>query len=206
MKRRVLSLVVTVLAVAALAYAGVLRTAHPHVGAFTLKKSVVTYGRDGTQEVRREIYRRASDGSFRIVLTDGNRIFMDRGFMQGRGFFHVDYESKTLWRDTTQKPDRGPEPIDSADAYTKYEGYAGTDTILGRTAYHLRVSGRQEGSVDSEDWYFPETGGVPVKSISYREDGSIERTVEPYSLEFGEPDPTLVHLPNFTAADPAPKR
>src|SRR3954451_1914777 len=97
-----------VIAAAALVYAGGSKSAPKHVGAFTLKKNVTLYRPDGTQESRREIYRRSSDGSSRIIETDGKVIFRDRGCWQGRGFLHVDYGTKTLLRDTTQSPDRGP--------------------------------------------------------------------------------------------------
>jgi hypothetical protein len=61
--------------------------------------------------------------------------------------------------------------------------------------------GTTEGSVDSDIWILPELGGVSVKEISYSPDGSLSRTEETYSLEFGEPDPQLVRLPGFTAVD-----
>ncbi len=187
---------------AALTYAGDPQGKAPHVGAFTLKRVITRYKPDGTQAVTREIYRRASDGSFRIVETDGQRILLDRGFSQGRGFFRVDYANKTLWRDTTQQPDRGPMPADPA-IFTKSEFYVGTDAVLGRTAYHLRVPGRREGIIDQEHWYFAETGPVPVRGLYYRADGSLEIEAEPYSLDFDEPDPVLVRLPAFKEADAA---
>lgn len=203
MNRKLMFATAVVLALAAFAftYAAPGNSKQPHVGAFTLKKTVTVYKPDGSQEVRRCIYRRASDGSFRIIDTDGKTIFMDRGFSQGRGYFHVDYATKTLWRDTTQTPDRGPDPVAGPDAYTRNPYYVGTDTILGRTAYHLRLPGNVEGSVDSELWYLPELGVVPVKAISYRPDGGIKSTEEAYSLEFGEPDPQFVRLPDFAAVD-----
>ena len=176
------------------------------VGAFTLKKTVTLYARDGTTETRREIYRRSSDGSFRIVETNGKVIFRDRGFWQGRGFFHADYGAKTLWRDVTQKPDRGPLRALAPDVYTRDSLYVGTDTALGRSAYMLRVLNKA-GGVDREDWFLPELGGaVTVRSRMYRTDGSLERTEDAYELDFSEPDPNLVRLPDFPAADPAPER
>ncbi|HYY94054.1 MAG TPA: hypothetical protein VE713_06010 [Pyrinomonadaceae bacterium] len=169
MKKLLLTLALLVIAaaapfaVAALTYAGDPQGKAPHVGAFTLKRVITRYKPDGTQAVTREIYRRASDGSFRIVETDGQRILLDRGFSQGRGFFRVDYANKTLWRDTTQQPDHGPMPADPA-IFTKSEFYVGTDAVLGRTAYHLRVPGRRAGIIDQEHWYFAETGPVPVRA------------------------------------------
>lgn len=189
------------LAAFALTYAAPDKPKQSHVGAFTLKQLITTYKGDGSTEVRRSIYRQASDGSFRIIDTDGKTIFMDRGFWQGHGYFHVDYGSKTLWRDTTQKPDRAPLPIVGAEVHARNPYYVGTDTIMGYTTYHLRLPGNTEGSVDSDRWILPELGGVSVKEISYRHDGSIMLTVETYSLEFGEPDPQLVRLPDFTAVD-----
>lgn len=186
----------------ALAYAAGAQRPTPHVGAFTLKQNVVIYWQDGRQEARRVIYRRASDGSFRMIETDGSKIFLDMGFAQGRGFFHVDYRRKMLWRDTAQKPDRRPEPADPAN-FERSEFYVGTDTVLGRTAYHMRVPGSREGSVDKDLWYLPETGGVYVKGVYYKPDGSLERTEEPYFLEFAEPAPALVKLPDFQEADEA---
>lgn len=205
MKKRSLIFVATLLcSAAALAYAGGVSKPAPHVGAFTLKKNITIYKKDGTRESRREIYRRASDGSFRIIETDGQTIFMDRGFAQGRGFLTVDYGSKTLWRHPDQVPNRPPVPVDPKPFLTD-PNFVGTDTILGRTAYRLRFR-NSEGGVDTESWYRPETGGVPVKHFSYRGDGSIERAAEPYSLDFEEPNPTFVRLPDFPAADPAPHR
>jgi hypothetical protein len=204
-KWNTLLIAVLVVIAGALAYAGAAPPAAKHVGAFTLKKDVVIYNGDGTQTQRREIYRRSSDGSFRIIETDGKVIFRDRGFWQGRGYFHVDYDSKTLWRDTTQKPDRGPTPVVGPEVYTKSEFYAGTDTVMGRAAYIERVPSKS-GGVDSELWYIPELGLVAVRERFYMADGSLERTEEPYELEFGEPDPKLVHLPDFPAADRAPNR
>jgi hypothetical protein len=202
MKRKIIYIVASVFAVAALTYAGANQGRAPRVGAFTLKKNVSLYRKDGTVETRREIYRRASDGSYRIIETDGRRIFRDQGFSQGHGFYHVDYARKTLWRDPTQKSDRGPDLADPAN-FTQSEMYVGTDTVFGRTAYHLRVPGNTEGSVRQEDWFFAETGHVPVKTIFYRPDGSIDSTAEVYSLEFGEPNPALVRFPNFQEANRA---
>lgn len=203
MKRRIVYLLALSFILSGLAYVSVAHNpAAPPVGAFTLRKSIVIYHPDGTQEQRRQIYRRASDGSFRIIDTDGNVIFMDRGFMQGRGFYHVDYKTKTLWRDTTQTPNRVLMPADPAPLM-KSEFYVGTDILLGRTAYHHRVPGNREGTIDRDVWFFAETGGVPVKEIYYRADGRIERSSEPYSLEFEEPDPTLIRLPDFKEADAA---
>ena len=202
MRQRYIIAAALLVAVTALVYGGVERKSVPNIGAFTLKKSIVLYKRDGTQEVRREIYRRASDGSFRIVETDGKTIFMDRGFVQGKGFFSVDYRSKVLWRDATQKPDRPPMPADPA-FFTRDAFFVGTETVLGRTTYHLRIP-KQDGGVDVDDWYLPETGHVPVKSITYAEAGRVERTADAYWLDFDEPDPTLVRLPDFPAADRAP--
>lgn len=201
--RKLMFITAAALALAAFAftYAATNGAGRPNVGPFTLKRLITTYNGDGTTEVERCIYRQASDGSFRIVNTDGKTIFMDRGFSQGRGYFHVDYGSKTLWRDTTQKPDRGPTPVVGPEVYTKDPNYVGTDTIMGYTAYHLRLPGIVEGSVDSDIWILPELGAVSVKEISYRPDGSLSRTEETYSLEFGEPDPQLVRLPGFTAVD-----
>jgi hypothetical protein len=201
MKKKILP-TLAVLAIAAVTYASPNQDHAMRIGAFTLKKNIFLYRKDGTVETRREIYRRASDGSFRIIETDGRRIFFDRGFSQGRGFYHVDYERKTLWRDTTQKPHRDPDLADPA-VFMRDAFYVGTDTLLGRTAYHLRLPGMSEGSVDSDDWYFAETDHVPVKTIFYRADGSIESTAEVYSLEFGEPDPAYVRLPQFQEADQA---
>jgi hypothetical protein len=195
-----------IMAATTLVYAGGTKPAPKYVGAFTLKKNVTLYWPDGTQESRREIYRRSSDGSFRIIETDGKNIFHDRGFMQGRGYFTVDYNAKVLWRHTDQKPDRGPVPVVGPEVYTKSEFYAGTDIVMGRTAYILRVPS-PSGGIDTQDWFLPELGNVvAVRTLMYRGDGSLERTKEIYSLEFGEPDPKLVHLPDFPAADPAPKR
>lgn len=194
-----------VMCAAALIYAGGSKSAPKNVGAFTLKKNIVIYNKDGTTEARREIYRRSSDGSFRIIETDGKVIFRDRGFWQGRGFLHVDYGSKTLWRDTTQTPDRGPDPIIGPEVYTKNMFYAGTDTLMGRTAYILRVP-NDAGGVDVEDWFLPELGHVPVRTHYYKGDGSLERTKEPYSLEFGEPDPTLMRPPDFPVVDRPQKK
>src|SRR5215213_1953490 len=136
--RKLMFIAAAALALAAFVftYAAPDKSKQRHIGAFTLKKLITTYKGDGTTEVRRSIYRRASDGSFRIVDTGGKTIFMDRGFSQGHGYFHVDYATKTLWRDTTQKPDRRPMPVIGPDIYTKDPLYVGTDTILGRTAYH----------------------------------------------------------------------
>jgi|SRR5215207_6581636 len=189
-----------VVAAAALVYAGDKKPPPKHVGAFTLKKNITLYWPDGTQESRREIYRRSSDGSFRIIETDGKVIFRDRGFWQGRGFFHVDYGTKRLLRDTSQSPDRGPDPVIGPEVYTKDQFYAGTDTVMGRAAYILRVP-NSSGGVDVENWFLPELGHVPVRMHFYKGDGSLERADEPYSLEFGEPDPTLMHLPDFPATD-----
>lgn len=194
-----------VMAAAALVYAGGSKSAPKNVGAFTLKKNIVIYNKDGTTEARREIYRRSSDGSFRIIETDGKVIFRDRGFWQGRGFLHVDYGKKTLWRNTTQTPDRGPDPVVGPEVYTKDMFYVGTDTLMGRTAYILRVS-NDAGGVDVEDWFLPELGHVPVRPLHYKGDGSLERTTEPYSLEFGEPDPTLMRLPDFPVVDHPQKK
>ena len=174
------------------------------VGAFTLKEYVTIYKPDGTREVRRQIYRRASDGSFRIVETDGRKIFHDRGFVNGKGFFTVDYGSRTLWRHPDQKPERRAVPV-SAEPFTRDEGFVGTETLFGRTAYHVRTP-NGDGGTDSEDWYLPETGFVPVKRIAYKPDGSLERAYEPYSLEFEEPEPAFVRLPDFPAADLAPRK
>ena len=194
-----------VMGAAALVYAGGSKLAPKHVGAFTLKKNIVIYNGDGTTETRREIYRRSSDGSFRIIETDGKVIFRDRGFWQGRGFLHVDYGTKTLLRDTTQSPDRGPDLVIGPEVYTKDPFYAGTDTVLGRTAYMVKVP-NNAGGVDVEDWFLPELGRVPVMAHYYKGDGSLERTAEPDSLEFGEPDPMLVRLPDFPVADRPQKK
>lgn len=188
------------IAAAALVYAGGSKSAPKNVGAFTLKKNIIIYNKDGTQESRREIYRRSSDGSFRIIETDGKVIFRDRGFWQGRGFLHVDYGTKSLLRDTTQSPDREPDPVIGPEVYTKDQFYAGTDTVLGRTAYVVKVP-NGVGGVDVEDWFLPELGRVPVRAHYYKGDGSLERTAEPYSLELGEPDSMLMRLPDFPVVD-----
>ena len=96
-------------------------------------------------------------------------------------------------------------PVIGPEVYTKSEFYAGTDTLMGRSAYIERLPNKS-GGVDSEYWYIPELGVVPVRERVYNADGSLQRTEEPYELEFVEPDPTLVHLPDFPAANPEEKR
>jgi len=185
-----------VVAVAALAFA-LPKTQREVVnpGAFTLKRTLTRTLPNGEVQTRREIYRRSSDGSFRIIETDGNTIFYDRGFQQGRGFYVVNYKDHVLERNSEEAATR-ESLYYTTDAWSQDPHFIRTEQILGRTAYMIRAF-NNDGSISNEDWFAADTGGMPLRSIMYR-GGRPSLVAEPYSLELGEPPAEFVRLPDFT--------
>jgi hypothetical protein len=168
------------------------------VSPFTLKRNITRRSLDGERtETRREIYRRASDGSFRLIETDGKTIFRDWGFQQGRGVFYVNYKDRMLVRDASQLAAR-PTLSYTVEAWTRQQEFVRTEPILGVTAYLMRFDG-------VEEWVAAETGGMPLRTIHYAGD-KVTMEADAYSLEVGEPPAELVRLPDFPVKDlPAEK-
>jgi hypothetical protein len=104
---------------------------------YTLRATLTQYPKTGGAVTAKYIYRRSANGDWRSIVTRDGRIFNDFSFFAGRGSLTVDYKSKTIWRD----PEINPDPPRSnvgilAESLKNDPEHVGTDTILGRTAYH----------------------------------------------------------------------
>lgn len=195
------------LAAVLLAAAVMLAATRPaeRIPAFTLRATQTVYKPEGAVSAK-FIYRRASNGDWRSVVTRDGRVFNDFSFFAGRGSLTVDYGSRTIWRDPGVDPHlpAAKRAVD-VESLTSRPDYAGTDTILGRTAYHFATKD-PGGSVIEESWVIPELGNVPVKWTVYVSPGRLGETQEPYELVVGEPDADAMRLPDFPQADRAAKQ
>jgi hypothetical protein len=170
---------------------------------YTLRATLTQYPKSGGAVTAKYIYRRSANGDWRSIVTRDGRIFNDFSFFAGRGSLTVDYKSKTIWRE----PEINPNPPGvnvglNAESLKNEPEYVGTDTILGRTAYHMATKDSAGNPVE-EWWYIPELGAVPVKFVTYLSPGRIVETQEPFELVEGEPDPEVMRLPDFPQADRA---
>lgn len=182
------------------AFAGI-RTAKPgHAGrSFTARYTETYFNEAGEPyDVKKNILRVAADGSFRHITTDGKTIFHDYGFAQGRGFYEVKHGSRLLLRNPTQRRER-PAAAVKAEYFTSQEGFAGTEEILGLTAYKILFK-NSDGSTAQEVWYAPELGRQALRSRDYK-DGRLTHSVEPVSVDFSEPPAEFVRLPDYPERD-----
>jgi len=168
----------------------------PQPGAAFTIRFTATYFNDAGEAARshKEILRVASDGSFRRIATDGVKIFSDQGFNQGRGYMLINHEKREMTRHPTQTLVRPPSPL-TAEMFRNDPNFSGTDTIFGVTAYKVTLRD-DRGALLHEAWRVPEFGGFALRTREYK-GGRMWLSLEPASVEFGEPNPASIRFPDY---------
>ena len=153
-----------------------------------------------------------SDGSYRVIFNgepDAQGIAPHREyfFKYGEGFFEVDFKKKQLVKDARMSPNaRGQAPA-TPESLRSDPQFVRTETLLGMTAYVMRITDDQTGQPLTDLFYAVETGGNnPLKEIDYGRNGRIATTVEPLSIAFGEPNASLRNGPDYPIAEEKPKQ
>jgi len=152
-----------------------------------------------------------SDGSYRVVFDgepDAKGVAPQREyfFKYGAGFFEVDFKKKQLVRDTRMSPNaRGHAPA-TAEALRSDSQFIRTETLLGMTAYVMRITDEQTGQPTTDLFYAVETGNNPIKTIDYGRNGIVVTIVEPLTIVFGEPHSSLRDTPDYPIVEEKKKQ
>ena len=143
-----------------------------------------------------------SNGDFREVKRDGDHLY---GTMRirGKGFYVID-DSRQSIREEKRVNIAAYMPIQSEQELRGSPGYINNDTLLGIDCMVVRETDPQTNKPLSEIWYAPRAVGfAALKEILYdRETGEELLRLEPVSLQFGEPDRSLLNLPNYPMRSP----
>ncbi|MFN2453088.1 MAG: hypothetical protein ABR577_02595 [Pyrinomonadaceae bacterium] len=198
MKLKTISLIaLLVLLAAGAGVATSLRSHRNSYPAYTLRSQVTEFDEKGNQYTSEMIRYVASSGNYRTLhIRDGRK--REDFFERGRGFFSVNFKDKKLVRHTKASTEMPP-------VYTKEDllngpQYNRTETLMGLTVYVRRIVDAPSGQM-TEGYDAPELGVFPLKTVNYDPQGKPYLALEPISLTFGEPDPSLVKGPDFPAED-----
>jgi len=204
-KRILLVLAIAVLAVGVGAATRGQLMRRPTQPTFTLISRVTHFNpSDPSQQLHGEEMRYVfSDGSYRVVFagepdTKGVAPQREYFFKYGAGFFEVDFKKKQLVRDTRMSPNaRGHAPA-TPESLRSDPQFIRTETLLGMTAYVMRITDEQTGAPTTDLYFAVETGAnTPLKEIDYGRNGIVITTVEPVSIVFGEPQSSLRNGPDY---------
>lgn len=164
---------------------------------FTLHSRVIHINPiDGSQFVEQQTRYVSSNGSWKVVRqkeTGGpeKEFFFERG----RGVFIVNKKENALIPVQNSASDI-PVPM-TAEQLRSHSQFVGTETILGLTAYILRVKNQSTGSPGTDIYRAIELGNIPLKIVEYDDNGNPSVINEPVSLTWGQPDISLVKGPNY---------
>jgi TonB family protein len=135
--------------------------------AFTLHSRVTLYAPNGSSlSVSEKVFYAGSSGYSRVVQTE------------------TDGKVKQSFN--------RPAPPPSGKQLRSAPQFVRTEEILGITAYVHRILNKNNGELQAEKYYAPETGAIPLKTILYGEGGKARLVDEPVSISFGEPDAALL--------------
>jgi len=210
-------LLVITLMVLAMVVGGVARSklrAHRYAQpAFTLISRVTHFNpTNAGQQLHGEETRYVfSDGSYRVVFggePDAKGVAPQREyfFKYGAGFFEVDSKQKQLIRNSKMSPNaRGRRPL-TAEELRSDPQFIRTETLLGMTAYVMRITDEQTGLPTTDLFYAVETGNTPLKTIDYGRNGIVVTIAEPISVVFGEPNSSQREGPDYPIIDEKKKQ
>lgn len=180
------------------------RVKHP---ALTLVSRVTVNRPDGKREVSETVRYVSSDGSVRAVTKEADgRVSSDYLYESGRGGFYVSGERKTLVKSHGSPPEASVDPPPTAEQLRASPKFAGTEQLLGYTAYIIREKHEHSGARDRDHYFAPEFGRTPLKTVRYSGD-EVLLVSEPVSVTLGEPDAALLRAPEgYEVRPPAPIR
>lgn len=168
--------------------------------AFTLHSQVTHINPfDGSRDVEEQTTYAFSDGSYRIVQVSaqGMKEFF---FKRGLGYFRADHKNKKLIKNNKISPDARNSPPPTAEQLRSSSQFLRTETVLGLTAYVHRIVNNATELPLSDVYTVVELGTMPIKVVDY-DDGKASLIEEPLSVTLGEPDPSLLKLPNYITVE-----
>lgn len=167
----------------------------PRHPAFTLVSRFTVTKPDGVREVSETTRHVSADGSVRAVRREADgTVASDYLYRSGAGGFYLDHKGKALVKSHGAPPEAAGEPLPTPEGLRAHPDFAGTEVILGHTAYVVRESHRHSGQRDRDNYFAPELGRTPLKTVRYS-GGRVLSVSEPVRVTFGEPDPSLLKAP-----------
>lgn len=165
---------------------------HP---AFTLVSRVTVTRPDGSQKVSETTRYVSSGGSVREISRgqDGT-VTSDYVYESGRGGFGVLSKDRKLVKRFGSPAEASDGPLPTAESLRADPNFAGTEQVLGYTAYVIRQMHEGQGGRDRDLYYAPELGRTPLKTVRYS-GGEVFVVYEPVSVTFGEPEAALMKAP-----------
>lgn len=143
--------------------------------AFTLHSRITRYAADGSPlSVSEKVLYAGSGGYSRVVQTETS------------GQVEESFNRRA--------PSLSAKQLRAAPQFVR------TEEILGITAYVHRLLSDDNGELQAEKYYAPETGAIPLKTILYGDGGKARLVDEPMSIAFGEPDAALLKEQEARAA------
>ena len=165
---------------------------HP---AFSLVSRVTVTRPDGKQEVSETTRYVSADGSVREISREQDgRVSSDYLYESGKGGFNVQSKDRKLVKRFGSPPEASGEPLPTAESLRANPNFAGTEQVLGYTAYVIRQTHKEGGVRDRDYYYAPELGRTPLKTVRYS-GGEVFVVYEPVSVTFGEPEAALMKAP-----------
>lgn len=165
---------------------------HP---AFTLVSRVTVTRPDGSQKVSETTRHVSSDGSVREISREQDgTVSGDYLYESGRGGFSVQSKDRKLVKRFGSPPEASAGPLPTAESLRANPDFAGTEQLLGYTAYVIRQTYKEGGGRDRDYYYAPELGRTPLKTVRYS-GGKAFVVYEPVSVTFGEPEAALMKAP-----------
>jgi hypothetical protein len=170
------------------------RSSYP---AYTLRSQMTEFDEKGNKYTSEMIRYVASNGNYRMLhIRDGRK--REDFFERGRGFFSVNFKDKKNVRHTNASTELPP--VNTKEGLLNSPQFNRTETLMGLTVYVRRIVDAPSGQM-VEDYDAPELGIFPLKTVNYDPQGRSFLIIEPISLTFGEPDPSLVKGPDYPAED-----
>jgi TonB family protein len=172
--------------------AGQSKAKHP---AFTLVSRVTVKSPDGKPKVSESIRYVSSEGGVRAISknADGS-VSSDYLYEAGRGGFYVKSEDKVLVKSLGKPPEASGDPLPTAESLRADSRFVGTEQLLGYTAYIIREMHQGREARDRDNYYVPELGWTPLKTVRYSGDAAFVVS-EPVRVTFGEPETALMKSP-----------
>jgi hypothetical protein len=137
-----------------------------------------------------------SDGSYRVVYNDDKGGHKEYFFKQGLGFFNVSHAKKELIQDSRISPNAFNSPPETAEDLQKRPQFIRKETVIGLTAYVQRVMDEKTKRPLTDLYFAVELGKMPLKEVIYT-NGQAVLTIEPVKIAWGEPDTTMLVVPNY---------
>lgn len=170
---------------------------HP---AFTITSRTTYINPDGSESVAHETRYVSSSGNFRTIQTGENGRMREYFFERGRGQFSVKHDDKLLIQNKLVSPNAvDTAPLPTAEQLLSHPQFLRTETLMGYTAYVLRVMDEETGLPSTDIYRTVELGRTPLKVINYS-GGNVQAITEPVSITLGEPDVALLKGPNYPMA------